>query len=115
MGSIAELKADPKNARKHSRRNIDMLVDSLQEVGAARSIVIDEDDTILAGTCDNCNYGDLRGYFVGIPVYYCLHPIFCRTRARRIPDPQQRLPGCTDFWKPKPDSEEAAVEQAQPA
>lgn len=49
MGSIAELKADPKNARRHSRRNIDMLVGSLQEVGAARSIVIDEDDTILAG------------------------------------------------------------------
>lgn len=49
MGTIAELKRDPKNARKHTRRNIDMLVGSLQEVGAARSIVIDEDDMILAG------------------------------------------------------------------
>ncbi len=49
MGTIAELKPDLKNARKHSRRNIDMLVDSLHEVGAARSIVIDEEDMILAG------------------------------------------------------------------
>lgn len=49
MGTIAELKPDPKNARKHSRRNIDMLADSLRQVGAARSIVIDEEDVILAG------------------------------------------------------------------
>ena len=49
MGTIAELTADPKNARKHNPRNIGMLVDSLHEVGAARSIVIDENNMILAG------------------------------------------------------------------
>lgn len=46
---IGELIPDPKNARKHNPRNIGMIVDSLHEVGAARSIVIDEDGRILAG------------------------------------------------------------------
>lgn len=46
---IGDLKLDPKNARKHNPRNIGMLEDALHEVGAARSIVIDEDGVILAG------------------------------------------------------------------
>ncbi len=46
---IKHLKPDSANARKHNPRNIGMIVDSLQEVGASRSIVIDEDDNILAG------------------------------------------------------------------
>jgi hypothetical protein len=46
---IADLNPDPKNARKHTPRNIGMIATSLQEVGAARSIVIDEDNNILAG------------------------------------------------------------------
>lgn len=47
--SIAELKPDLQNARKHSKKNLDMIAKSLAEVGAARSIVIDEDNNILAG------------------------------------------------------------------
>ena len=43
------LKPDPENARKHNPRNIGVIVDSLQAVGAARSIVIDESNCILAG------------------------------------------------------------------
>jgi len=46
---VRSLVADPKNRRTHPARNLDMVRDSLQSVGAARSIVIDEDDTILAG------------------------------------------------------------------
>jgi ParB-like chromosome segregation protein Spo0J len=46
---IADLKPDPRNARKHNPRNIGLIADSLQEVGAARSVVIDENDVILAG------------------------------------------------------------------
>lgn len=46
---IAELTPDAANARRHNPRNIGMLAESLQEVGAARSIVIDEDGRILAG------------------------------------------------------------------
>lgn len=46
---IKDLKPDKKNARKHNPRNIGMIEKSLQEVGAARSIVIDEEGNILAG------------------------------------------------------------------
>lgn len=47
--SIAELRPDPRNARKHTPRNIGMIERALGEVGAARSIVIDEEGTVLAG------------------------------------------------------------------
>jgi hypothetical protein len=46
---LADLKAHPNNARKHTAHGIGTLVNSLQEVGAARSGVIDENFTILAG------------------------------------------------------------------
>lgn len=46
---ISELIPDKKNARKHNPRNIGMIGNSLQEVGPARSIVIDENNKILAG------------------------------------------------------------------
>lgn len=46
---IKDLIADPKNRRKHNPRNIGMVVDALHKVGAARSIVIDEDNVIIAG------------------------------------------------------------------
>ena len=46
---ISELRPDPTNAREHNARNVGMIVDALQEVGAARSIVIDENGRILAG------------------------------------------------------------------
>ncbi len=46
---ISELHQDPRNARLHNPRNLDMIERSLQEVGAARSIVIDENNRILAG------------------------------------------------------------------
>lgn len=49
MNHIADLKPLTRNPRKHNPRNIGMIVDSLQEVGAARSIVIDENNEILAG------------------------------------------------------------------
>ena len=46
---IKDLVPDPANRRAHNPRNIGMVVDALQQVGAARSIVIDEDNVILAG------------------------------------------------------------------
>lgn len=48
-GHIRDLHPDPENARKHTARNIGMIASAMQEVGAARSIVIDEDNNILAG------------------------------------------------------------------
>jgi ParB-like chromosome segregation protein Spo0J len=40
---------DPRNAPRHPDRNRALVEHSLHEVGAARSIVVDEDGTILAG------------------------------------------------------------------
>jgi len=47
--TLADLRPDPANARKHNPRNIGMIVSALHQVGAARSIVSDEHGTILAG------------------------------------------------------------------
>ena len=49
MNKLADLRPDQNNARKHNPRNIGMVANSLREVGAARSGVIDEDGNILAG------------------------------------------------------------------
>lgn len=46
---LKDLTPDPKNARAHNPRNVGMIEAALGEVGAARSIVIDEDGVILAG------------------------------------------------------------------
>ena len=47
--TLADLTPDPRNARKHNPRNVGMLEKALGEVGAARSIVIDERGVVLAG------------------------------------------------------------------
>lgn len=46
---LSDLVADPHNRRRHNERNIAMIVDALKSVGAARSIVIDEKNEVLAG------------------------------------------------------------------
>ena len=46
---IQDLRPDPVNRRTHTPRNIGLITDALHQVGAARSIVIDEDDVVLAG------------------------------------------------------------------
>lgn len=46
---LAQLVNDPANRRTHPARNVTMVSASLKAVGAARSIVVDEDDVILAG------------------------------------------------------------------
>ena len=46
---LVSLIPDPCNARRHTERNLGLIVDALREVGAARSIVVDETGTILAG------------------------------------------------------------------
>ncbi len=43
------LTPDPRNARKHGERNLAQIEGALREVGAARSIVVDEDGVVLAG------------------------------------------------------------------
>ena len=49
MSKISDLTPDAQNAKAHNPRNVGMIVNALHEVGAARSIVIDEDGNILAG------------------------------------------------------------------
>jgi hypothetical protein len=49
VNHLASLTPDPRNARAHSERNLELIALSLQEVGAARSIVVDEGGVVLAG------------------------------------------------------------------
>ena len=44
-----EIKFDSRNYRKHSEQNKKVIKKSLQELGAGRSVVIDADDTLVAG------------------------------------------------------------------
>lgn len=46
---LRDLTPDPDNRRKHNPRNVGMIVDSIHQAGAGRSIVIDEDGVILCG------------------------------------------------------------------
>jgi len=46
---VRDLTPDPQNRRRHNPRNVGLIADALQKVGAARSIVIDEDGVVLAG------------------------------------------------------------------
>jgi len=47
--TINSLKSDHKNARKRTDRSANLIKESLERFGAARSIVIDENDRVLAG------------------------------------------------------------------
>lgn len=49
MAHLKDLKPDPKNARKHSPRNVGMIERSLQTEGFGRSILLAKDGTIIAG------------------------------------------------------------------
>ena len=49
MTSINDLKSDHKNARKRTNQSATLIEESLKRFGAARSIVIDEENRILAG------------------------------------------------------------------
>jgi 16S rRNA G966 N2-methylase RsmD len=46
---LTELKPDPENARKHSDRNRGIIAESIKEVGAGRSVVVDGNDVTRAG------------------------------------------------------------------
>jgi ParB-like chromosome segregation protein Spo0J len=47
--TLADLLPDPQNRRKRTPRNVEMITTALREVGAGRSIVIDERHEVLAG------------------------------------------------------------------
>ena len=47
--SIQDLNKDPKNARLRTDRSAKLISESLEKFGTGRSIVIDENNTIIAG------------------------------------------------------------------
>lgn len=49
MPSIGDLTPDPKNARRHTPRNVGMIESSIQRDGFGRSILLASDGTIIAG------------------------------------------------------------------
>lgn len=49
MNNISDLVQDNHNPRRHTLRNIQAITKSLENLGAARSIVIDEDNNIICG------------------------------------------------------------------
>ena len=46
---MEKLKLDPRNVRKHGKRNQQVIAESLRELGAGRSILIDSSNTAVAG------------------------------------------------------------------
>lgn len=46
---LSDLKPDPRNARKHSTRNLQVIEKSLERYGAGRSVLLDENHQIIAG------------------------------------------------------------------
>ena len=49
MTTLADLKPDKRNARKHTPRNVGMIEASLQRDGFGRSVLLASDGTIIAG------------------------------------------------------------------
>jgi DNA modification methylase len=49
VSPLSALTPDPRNARRHDERNLALIEAALREVGAARSIVVDETGVVLAG------------------------------------------------------------------
>lgn len=49
MAHIADLKPDPRNARRHTPRNVGMIESSIQRDGFGRSVLLANDGTIIAG------------------------------------------------------------------
>jgi len=46
---ITDLKADPKNARKHNAKNLEAIAASLKQFGQRKPIVLSADNTVVAG------------------------------------------------------------------
>lgn len=49
VGALPPIRFDAHNFRKHSEENKKMIHDSLAELGAGRSVVVDNEDELIAG------------------------------------------------------------------
>lgn len=66
MPTLAELTADPRNARRHDRRNVEAVRDAIARDGFGRSLLLANDGTIIAGnaTRDAAAEADLADVLV---------------------------------------------------
>lgn len=64
---LADLKPDPQNTRTHNDRNRGLIIESIKEVGAARSIVTDANDVTRAGNA-TISVAESAGISEGIEV-----------------------------------------------
>jgi DNA modification methylase len=82
--SISELKPYPKNARTHSRRQIEQIVNSFKQFGIVQPIIVDEDSVIL------CGHGRLdAGLLLGlttVPTIQISHLTEIEKRKLRLSD-----------------------------
>lgn len=46
---VSKLKLDPNNARKHDKKNLAVIKNSLKEFGQRRNVVIDSENVVIAG------------------------------------------------------------------
>ena len=62
MTTLSDLTSDPQNARKRTDRSTELIKESLGRYGAARSIVIDEENRVLAGngTIEGANAAGIK-------------------------------------------------------
>ena len=49
MSKLEGIKHDPRNARRHSPRNVGMIESSIQRDGFGRSVLLANDGTVIAG------------------------------------------------------------------
>jgi hypothetical protein len=92
--TLTDLVHDPENRRKRTSRNLSMIVDSLKAVGAARSIVIDEDNVVRAG--NGVFEGALAAGITKLQIIDADGDTLIAVRRRGLSDAQKRDLGIYD-------------------
>jgi integrase len=96
----ASLKPDPRNARTHSKRQVDQIVASIRTFGFANPILIDPDGVVIAGhgrlmaaksigmaevpTIELAGLSDAHGAKLTIPLHADLRAILAETKRDHI-------------------------------
>lgn len=62
----SHIKLDPKNYRRHNKKNKELIAKSLTECGAGRSVLIDKEGALIAG---NGVYEQAKKLNIPISVY----------------------------------------------
>src|SRR4029434_4120890 len=88
--TLADLKADPHNARLRTERSAAMLSTSIEELGFGRSIVVDGQNQIVAGhgTVDACAAAGIEKVLI---IDTTGHEVIALRRADLTPEQARRL------------------------